>query len=489
VSASVLVLALRWAAPPVIGAVVGYAFVAIGLRVGFLRSSSRGRRAVAGGVGRLVAADLITDAGLKARLRSPKVVEQISHSVSVLSAQVLATPASELANEGESVTGISVGGIFEGLFQRLRGSRALIYTVRDLATRLVDSLSGKKLQEILSRFDIKTLLSERVLASLAEPQKRHAVARSLAEAFAGQAGDVLSDEVLEHTAALLEPSVPHAAERIIEWLKSAETRAYLSEQGRELLPRILEKLNVLQRFLLSAGQFDRRLTEKMPEIVDETIATLQGMLRDSTQQRRVSAAILQAARDWRDGLASSNREKGIDSVVEVVERLLATLEDPSVREKVSQQLVERLMASDPTVGGIARQIAGKRDDEMIDALSAWALTFLTRKETLETIARSVGSLVEGMRAEDPSGTIGELLHIDAQRKAGIDEYLTLRILDLLGQRLPEMLREMNVERLVSDAIEGFDTRVVRRPARIVAGVGALVGFLVGIVGLFLGLVL
>jgi uncharacterized membrane-anchored protein YjiN (DUF445 family) len=467
-----LTVLLRWAAPPLLGAIVGYAVVAIGLRVGLMRASSRGRRAVAEGVGRLVAKGFASEDELKAQLRAPAVVEQISRGVSSLSAEALRTPVAKLLSAGAPAVGISLSSVVEGLLQRFLGSRSFIYAVRDIATRSINTLAGKKLREALSG---------RILAPLAHPQKRRTVARSVAEFFAGQAGALLSDDVLDQAAAFLEPSVPEAAERIIDWLKSAETRGYLSEQGRDLLPRILEKLNLLQRFLLSAGQFDRRITEKMPEIVDETIATLQGMLRDTTQQRRLLRALVAVAGDWRDGFASAQREERIEGLSGIIENLLARLEDPAVRRSLAAQLDRRLFASDPTLGSVARSLTGKRDEELIDILSAWALSFLTRKGTAEAIGRSVESLVEG--------TLGELLQVDERRKAGIDEYLTGLLLATVDQRLPEILKGLNVQKLVSDKIGSIDARDARRPMRIVAAVGALIGLVTGMIELFIGLVL
>ncbi len=219
----------------------------------------------------------------------------------------------------------------------------------------------------------------------------------------------------------------------------------------------------------------------MPEIVDETIATLQGMLRDTTQQRRLLRALVAVAGDWRDGFASAQREERIEGLSGIIENLLARLEDPAVRRSLAAQLDRRLFASDPTLGSVARSLTGKRDEELIDILSAWALSFLTRKGTAEAIGRSVESLVEG--------TLGELLQVDERRKAGIDEYLTGLLLATVDQRLPEILKGLNVQKLVSDKIGSIDARDARRPMRIVAAVGALIGLVTGMIELFIGLVL
>jgi uncharacterized membrane protein YheB (UPF0754 family) len=484
----VLLLLLRWAGPPVLGAIVGYAFVAIGLRLGFLRASSRGRRAAAAGLGRLAAKSLITETAVRAALHSPPVVDQVTKSVSRVSRQLLETSVTKLAQSGAAAV-VSSQGIVTAFLKPLLGSRAFIYLVRDLSAHLVESLSGRKLQEMLARLSVGDLLSERVLAPLSMAKNRRTISRSIAEAFLGQADHILGDDVLEKAAALVEPALPHAAERIILWLKSPETRAYLSEQGRDLLPRILEKLNLLQRFLLSAGQFDRRLTEKMPEIVDETIATLQGIVRDPTQQRRILRATMDAARDWRHSLSSVNREKNIESIAGIFEKLLARLDDTSVRRSLAALIEKRLLASELTLGGIARQLTGRSEAELADSLSSWALSVLTRKETIEMLSRSLSSFAGTLRDTGSTGTLGELLGMDENRKAAADEKLASYLVNTLDSHLIEALQDLDVEKLVAQAVETIDARLLRGPVRAAAGIGAAAGLVIGVFELFLGMVL
>ena len=198
---------------------------------------------------------------------------------------------------------------------RFFSSRALIYAVRDIVGRAVGSLSTRKLRELLSRFDLKSFVTTRLLPILSRQETRSSIGRALPGAFQEQAGTIITDELLDSLSRAVEPMLPAAVDRLSGWLRSAEMRGDLAARGQELLTQVLEKLNLMQRFLLSAGQFDRRLSEKMPEIVEDAIVALEALARDPARQRRLLEVLVEAARDWRDSLlrptgATAGQEAG-----------------------------------------------------------------------------------------------------------------------------------------------------------------------------------
>ncbi|MGA2639744.1 MAG: hypothetical protein ABSG21_02430 [Spirochaetia bacterium] len=370
----------------------------------------------------------------------------------------------------EQAIGKSLGGVLR--------SRASIYAVRDLVSQIISGLVARKVSELSREIGFPGLISEKLLPALARENSRQAVARAAGSLVAAQAGRALGDDVLHEISGVFESYVPEAADALVRWLRSGETRAYLSERGRELLPRILETLSDLQKLFISAGQFDRRLDEKMPEIVDETIVAAEKMVRDQRQQERIAALFFESAQGWRDSLLVSPagtssqrndpRQKLADSASALLNRLLERMEDEQTRNDIAGLTEERLRLDHRTLGAFIGDIFGIRDSDIIDALSASTLKFLTRPGTAHSIARQICGLLFDFVEENAKATIGEALQINEARKRSVDEHLRARAQDFF----PE----------ISETITGSILQ-----GRLFMVTGAAMGLVIGLVLMFLRL--
>jgi hypothetical protein len=235
-----------------------------------------------------------------------------------------------------------------------------------------------------------------------------------------------------------------------------ETRNDLSIRGRELLPRILEKLSDLQKLFLSAAQFDRRLNEKMPEIVDETVRALEKMVRDPQQQKRVAAVFADAARGWRDSLvagpaapgqpANERQQRLSDAVASLVARFLDRLEDPSERETLARRAAVRLEEDRRPLGAFLREQAGLREQEIVESVSDRVLRVLTGPQTARDLAGHLYGLLVSRAGEDPDATIGSVLGIDDARREELDVMLRSAVPRLVARALPAILEQWSSRR-------------------------------------------
>jgi hypothetical protein len=441
--------ALPWILPPACGAIVGAA------------------------TGWLVGSRLVLGRAVPSLLSS---------GIDDLTRWALALPADEIAPRAGSPAAASLENAVAGALGGVLGSRSFIYAVRDLASQVVTGLASRKVSDIAAEIGLAGFLEEKVLPSLAVEPRRAALARTAGTLLAEQAGAALGDEVLRELSGVFELYVPEAVEAVVHWLRSPDTRATLSERGRELVPRILEKLSELQKLFISAGQFDRRLNEKMPEIVADTIAAAEKMLRDPLQQRKLVEAFFESTKGWRDSLLVTRpdtarpwndaRQKVADSTSTIARRFMERLEDPGTRHSIARQAEQSFLEDRRTLGMFAREVFGIRDTEIVELLSSRVLASLVQPHTAQTIAKRLCGVLFSFVEENSQVSIGTVLKIDPDRKRILDQALRARVPRIVEELVP----------LISRARVG-GLRLAGLSALVGAGMGLLIGVLVGLLKL------
>jgi len=223
---------LYWALPPACGAVLGFLLGSL----------------VFGPITRWV---LRQRRGAISRAAAAQAGDLGSSILGIRAASVLPAEGSESASR--------LLGALQGILAGIMGSRGTIYAVREAVEKLVAGLASRSLGEAARAIALEKFLSETLLLSLSAPRARTAIAAAAGRLVSESSGSGISDETLAELAEVARSALPQAADAVVRWLRSPETRSNLSERGRELLPRILEKLSDLQKLFLTAAQFDRRL--------------------------------------------------------------------------------------------------------------------------------------------------------------------------------------------------------------------------------------
>ena len=107
------------------------------------------------------------------------------------------------------------------------------------------------------------------------------------------------EELFEGRENFLSNKLPSVAEKLypaftsaaLDFMRQENIRCELESRGRIFLRNILLKLNTFQRLFLSAGQYDQKLEQKMPEIIDELIFSLESLLlNEGTKSKLIGAA-------------------------------------------------------------------------------------------------------------------------------------------------------------------------------------------------------
>ncbi|MCL2266188.1 MAG: DUF445 family protein [Treponema sp.] len=101
--------------------------------------------------------------------------------------------------------------------------------------------------------------------------------------------ELVTPEVLRERLARIE--IGELAETISRFLRREDIRKELEAKGRLLLRNIIMKLNTFQRFFLSAAQYDQTLQDKMPEIIDDLVTSLEKALQEDNVKKKLVQAI------------------------------------------------------------------------------------------------------------------------------------------------------------------------------------------------------
>jgi uncharacterized membrane protein YheB (UPF0754 family) len=94
--------------------------------------------------------------------------------------------------------------------------------------------------------------------------------------------DQVSGYVIEGARA----AYPEAAEALCRFLRKKEIRDNIEVQARNILSRAILEMNVFQRFIIMAGQYDRTLDEKIPEIVEDLLVQAETLFRYKKKKKK-----------------------------------------------------------------------------------------------------------------------------------------------------------------------------------------------------------
>jgi uncharacterized membrane protein YheB (UPF0754 family) len=507
---------LPWVLPPLLGAIIGYVTNAIAIRMLFRPLTEirvlgvplpltpgiipKQRSQLAESIGQMVSRELLTEEAIRRQLATENFQTRLGQNIEALLGDIISTPLAELQKGNQELVFTSVEGFLsEGLYSFF-SSRSFIHGVRGILSRVIRSVGEKRVGELVGARAGKTgagaLVVARLLPLLTQPESRGRILRAV-EGWLEQRrrgnerlADLFSEELTRVLTDLVATLLPSLFDSLFRWLEQEEIREQLNHRGKKLLRTVLEKLNVLQRFLISAGQFDRTLEQKMPEIVEEAVSALQSYAYEEDTLNGLKDVLNRAFTRWRERPASELFVQVRPGVAaELVERLLVRVGEEGTRERLAAG-IDRVLGKleDRTLGEILTRYLRIPEQEAIDYVSTKVLTYMSRKETSQTIAAEVVSFSRKFIEEHKHSNIAELLHIEPALEKRASAYLSVQLIRIIDARLPGFIESFDVRQLVVDKINGLDVAQVERLLLIViqkhlrwinvfGGIlGALIGF-------------
>ena len=492
-----------WAVPPLMGAAVGYATNYVAIRMLFRPLTRkrvlgipvpltpgvipRQRGQLARSIAAVVSRELLTPDSIRAHLQRPEFSARLRVQLASLSGELLAMPVRNLAGAVQGARPQIERGL-TALLHRLFGSRGFIYALRGLVGRAVESAGGRRLSEVADDLTLSAFVSGRLLPRLTGPE----VGRQIGRAVAGAAerpratvGDLLSPAVADRLAAMLPAIVPALMRELIGWLRRPAMRGELETRGRLLLRDILDRLNLMQKLFIGAAQYDRTLAERMPEIVDDALRQLE----HSADDPEVVAHMQEALREW---LASARDRPLAEVLPDAAEQRIGELWGAvaagpiaALIDVVLQRFLEE--HGETPVAEIAARYLGVSASDTVDEVSQRLLRYLADERTARSVAAQIAGAVDRL-ADSGEVTFAELLSLDQDAKAALDDAVAARAERLLVEQVPAMVAALDVERLVIDRIDRLEVRdverillaVIARHLKWINLFGAVIGSLIGL---------
>ncbi|MCL2179607.1 MAG: DUF445 family protein [Treponema sp.] len=156
----------------------------------------------------------------------------------------------------------------------------------------------KKLAQSIGGMVERELLTPEVLRDrLAREDVREKIRYSIS-LFTENILDKTPSQLFVDNEKVLADRIPEAVEKIypvftsavMEFLYRPDIRREMESKGRIILRNIILKLNIFQRFFLSAAQYDMTLEKKMPEIIDDLSSIAEKALNETGVKKTLITA-------------------------------------------------------------------------------------------------------------------------------------------------------------------------------------------------------
>lgn len=516
-----------WVIPPLIGAIIGYFtnWLAIkmlfrpyreirigGIKVPFTPGIlPRERERLAESLGDTVAQELLTPKVITDRIHSPQVQETAARAVSIAIKGFLDQDAerlflvqrreqinpehAELDLEGAASGSSLARQIVESL-RRLVASADVQTAAKRIFAEFITRLGRLKFQSLVSKQQFvagimkaaasigsQSLDSDNVHTQSADSgngstySRLRPIGKALLQLPPDATIRVAADSVVPSAYALFLPELK-------QFLRSKEFRSRLEVEGRSFVKRALDRLGPMQRLFVSLAGYETRISQSMPETIDDLIKTIELLLDEPEVPERLAEAACAAI------VSRRAKTEQASSTVSTQGENIASAIGQSLRES-SNELRQRAERVYDDIADLSlEELAGGRmnaEDISGFVLSAFVRAIDSEKEISSS---TIGTLFIDVLKESARGkTIAEFFGIQEQDIEQISRSLANALLQLIEARMPLLVEAMDIRDMVSERIDSLDIKEVERIVlQVVSHELAWITWLGGILGAMIGFV-
>jgi hypothetical protein len=252
----------------------------------------RQRGKLATNVGRMVSEKLFTVETIRGHLNRPEIQQGLALNLAVSLTELTEKPLSEVfpflfENEGREIQAMLTGSEFQKSFQGFLEPVADFLWKHSWEDLFPEDSQGKP-QE-------KALFSEKNLAKFQKDWENWLDDLEEKNLPLGGVIGTQAWQALEEAFRGLYYPLAHA---LLGWLRKPKVKSVLESKGRVFLRQVIEKLNGLQRFLVSTVQYDKTLDEEMPKLVIDLIQNLDDFLQNDKTREELMETFFGGVRAW-----------------------------------------------------------------------------------------------------------------------------------------------------------------------------------------------
>jgi len=512
-----LIRLLPWVLPPLIGAAIGYITNAIAITMLFRPHNEKRflsiripmtpgiipkqRYELSVSVGKMVSRELLTEDAVRKQIRSKLFLTSVENSLGTFLDLLIVTPLSELKNKFIK-SKLKIGSAEEleksflpELLANFLDSDGLKSIIDNLLDKGIRYLEKKTLNQLFP--DKKELFIKKMMTILLSPQLEDRFLK-ITDNWIEKAvydnyhlSEILTEDNISRFVGLSSKIYKRLFPHLIIFLKSEEIKNELEVHGRVLLKDILNKLNRIQRFLLSAGQYDKTLDDNMLDIVDDTIDNLKKFglkntnilkMEEGLKKRLISFSQTTAGElvsEW-DGDIFEDLHKLGQSVFDI-------LRNPVILENIQKSLHSSSdKYGDMVISFLINEIFGLKLTELKASIVNF---FFTEKKEDKPNIYPFDTFSGILKIVTDSGKLSleKIFSINMNIRERIERSLTNALIGIVDTKVPQILESIDVNTLVVDKIDTLNMEkveklildIVRKQLRWINIFGALLGSIIG----------
>jgi len=510
---------LLWVLPPLLGAAIGYITNAIAISMLFRPHEvkrlfgirlpltpgiiPKERFELSLNIGRLVSRELLTEDAVLKQISSSSFRRNAAGSISRIVDNLLSVPA---ANPGgfllgslklkESGGNSGSGDLIVTLINSFLSSEGLNSFSRNMLSSAVGYVAARTPSELLGG---DSSVVKRFVCSLLDSKNRGRVSRLTRSVIEKGIHDnfklyrLLSPQTADSLGKAGVRIYELLFPEVVRWLKEEETKKELEIRGRLLLKDIFYKLNRIQRFLLSAAQYDKTLDENMGAIVDDLIAAVEKDGAGGIVKDKIYSAVTSGLKRFSQLSLGEIISAWDGDFWEDYEKAETFILDRIFSDGFKEQAADLAAA-------FAEEHWSVPAGELISSLFSVDADTLAEKLPRILIPDGMNwkKLASGILSGLPEHgdmTLKDLLGLDDDFIEGLVVVLTDIFFVTLERKIPDILESIDVQSLVVDKIDSLDIEkiedlileIVKKQLRWINLFGALLGALIGTVQLLLNL--
>lgn len=299
------------------------------------------------------------------------------------------------------------------------------------------------------------------------------------------------DFVAQRMNGLYEP----LADRLVEGMRTPDIRRVLEVYGRRIVRMVINQMNLMQRLLVSAAQYERQIQERMPVIVNRLVEELAGAIHsDAIREQLLNAGIR-----FLNDLADTSFEDLAERFNLNIPGLLASAVQYGGRRleeggSALERLGERLhLGPETTVTELLQVLTARNRQELQSSTVAYLASWVREQERRRRLEIQLTRMLH-RSFEGGAGLVSRLLRLEEpEQKAAGDQRLAELVAETIETFLPRALETFDLRQMVVQRVNSLDVReverllmqVIARHLKWINVFGAFLGAIIGAMQLFL----